>query len=100
MDGFTGFKTAATKELPDAMTVMDPFHVLRLADDALDVCYHRVQQHLHSRREQKNDPLYKARRALHTGADYSPTDSRRDSKRCSHSPSISRSKRPGASISA
>ena len=26
MDGFTGFKTAAPEELPDAVAVMDPFH--------------------------------------------------------------------------
>jgi transposase len=26
MDGFTGFKTAAAEELPDAVTVMDPFY--------------------------------------------------------------------------
>ncbi|MDK9622068.1 transposase, partial [Propionibacterium freudenreichii] len=31
MDGFTGFKTAAAEELPDAAPVMDPFHVIRLA---------------------------------------------------------------------
>jgi transposase len=31
MDGFTGFKTATAEELPDAVTVMDPFHVVRLA---------------------------------------------------------------------
>ena len=36
MDGFTGFKTATTEELPDAVAVMDPFHVVRLAGDALD----------------------------------------------------------------
>ena len=36
MDGFTGFKTATSEELPDAVAVMDPFHVVRLADDALD----------------------------------------------------------------
>ena len=36
MDGFTGFKTATTEELPDAIVVMDPFHVVRLAGDALD----------------------------------------------------------------
>ena len=28
MDGFTGFKTATTEELPDAVAVMDPFHVV------------------------------------------------------------------------
>jgi hypothetical protein len=26
MDGFTGFKTAATEEVPDAVAVMDPFY--------------------------------------------------------------------------
>lgn len=36
MDGFSGFKTATTEELPDAVAVMDPFHVVRLAGDALD----------------------------------------------------------------
>jgi Transposase len=38
MDGFTGFKTAAAEELPDAVAVMGPFHVARLAGDALDLC--------------------------------------------------------------
>ncbi len=69
MDGFAGFKTAAAEELPDAVPVMDPFHVVRLAGDALDQCRRRVQQDLFGRRGMKNDPLYKARRTLHTGAD-------------------------------
>ena len=69
MDGFTGFKTATTEELPDAVAVMDPFHVVRLAGDALDRCRRRVQQDLHGHRGRTNDPLYRARRTLHTGAD-------------------------------
>ena len=69
MDGFAGFKTAAAEELPDAVPVMDPFHVVGLAGDALDQCRRRVQQDLFGRRGMKNDPLYKARRTLHTGAD-------------------------------
>ena len=68
MDGFTGFKTATAEELPDAVTVMDPFHVVRLAGDALDACRRRVQQDLHGHRGRKDDPLYRARRTLHTGA--------------------------------
>ena len=32
MDGFTGHKTAAAETLPEATTVMDPFHVVALAD--------------------------------------------------------------------
>ena len=42
MDGFTGFKTATAEELPDAVAVMDPFHVVRLAGDALDRCRRRA----------------------------------------------------------
>ena len=69
MDGFTGFKTATTEELPDAVAVMDPFHVVQLGGDALDRCRRRVQQELHGHRGRKDDPLYRARRTLHTGAD-------------------------------
>jgi transposase len=69
MDGFTGFKTATAEELPDAVAVMDPFHVVRLAGDALDRCRRRVQQAIHGHRGRTSDPLYSARRTLHTGAD-------------------------------
>lgn len=67
MDGFAGFKTAAAEEAPDAVAVMDPFHVVRLAGDALDDCRRRVQQHIHGHRGREGDPLYGARRTLHTG---------------------------------
>jgi transposase len=69
MDGFTGFKTATAEELPDAVAVMDPFHVVRLAGDALDRCRQRVQQAIHGHRGRKNDPLYSVRRTLHAGVD-------------------------------
>ena len=69
MDGFTGFKTATSEELPDAVAVMDPFHVVRLAGDALDQCRRRVQQQTHGHRGRSGDPLYGARRTLHTGVD-------------------------------
>ena len=69
MDGFTGFKTAAAEELPDAVAVMDPFHVVRLGGDAMDSCRRRVQQELHGHRGLAGDPLYRARRTLHTGED-------------------------------
>ena len=48
---------------------MDPFHVVRLAGDALDQCRRRVQQDLHGHRGRSGDPLYGARRTLHTGLD-------------------------------
>ena len=47
---------------------MDPFHVVRLAGDALDRCRRRVQQAIHDHRGRKDDPLYTSRRTLHTGA--------------------------------
>ncbi|MGY4646547.1 ISL3 family transposase [Mycobacterium sp. URHB0021] len=69
MDGFSGFKTASAEELPDAATVMDPFHVVRLAGNALDQCRRRVQLATCAHRGRKSDPLYRARRTLQTGAD-------------------------------
>ena len=67
MDGFTGFKTAAAEALPDAVEVMDPFHVVQLAGDALDRTRQRVQQQTLGHRGHAGDPLYGVRRTLHTG---------------------------------
>jgi transposase len=67
MDGFTGFKTATNEELPDAVAVMDPFHVVRLGGDAVDRCRRRVHQRLHGHRGRAGDPLYRCRRTLLTG---------------------------------
>ena len=36
MDGFSGFKTASVEELPEAVEVMDPFHVVKLALPVLE----------------------------------------------------------------
>lgn len=55
MEGFAGFKSATTEELPDAVTVMDPFHVVRLTDNALDRCRRRVQHDLHGHRRRTGD---------------------------------------------
>lgn len=67
MNGFSGFKTAAAEELPTATAVMDPFHVVKLAGDALDQCRRRIQQAIHGHRGHAGDPLYMSRRVLHTG---------------------------------
>ena len=69
MDGSIGFKTATTQALPQALAVMDPFHVVRLAGDALDSCRWRVQQDTRGHRRPTGDPLYASRRTLHTGVD-------------------------------
>ena len=67
MDGFTGYKSATKEQLPAATTMMDPFHVVKLAGDALDRGRQRVQQETMGRRGRKHDPLYRARRLLLTG---------------------------------
>ena len=66
MDGFTGYRTAAEAELPQAVTVMDPFHVVHLAADKLTVCRQRIQQLTCGHRGRKGDPLYGIRRLVLT----------------------------------
>ena len=44
-----------------------------MAGDALDQCRRRVQQELHGHRGRAADPLDRARRTLHTGAELLPT---------------------------
>ena len=69
MDGFSGYKSAAASQLPGAVTVMDPFHVVHIAIDALEQCRQRVQQETLGHRGRKGDPLYAARKTLLTGTD-------------------------------
>ena len=47
---------------------MDPFHVVALAASKLDECRRRIQRAIAGRRGRAGDPLYRARRTLHTGA--------------------------------
>ena len=100
MDEFSGFTTATREELPHAVAVMDPFHVVRLAGDALDRCRRRVQLAIHGHRGHKGDPLYAARRTLHTGADLLTTSTSSDSQTCSRPTPTSRSRPRGGSTSA
>ena len=66
MDGFGGYKTAASDQLPEATAVMDPFHVVALAGTKLDLCRQRVQQQTCGHRGRSADPLYRVRRTLRT----------------------------------
>ena len=66
MDGFGGYKTAATEQLPEATPVMDPFHVVALAGEKLDLCRPRIQQQTCGHRGRTGDPLYRVRRTLRT----------------------------------
>ncbi|MDZ4268975.1 MAG: ISL3 family transposase [Mycobacterium sp.] len=66
MDGFTGYKSAAADQVPEATPVMDPFHVVALAGDKLDLCRQRIQQLTCGHRGRTGDPLYGVRRILRT----------------------------------
>lgn len=66
MDGFGGYKTAATAQLPEATAIMDPFHVVALAGLKLDLCRQRIQQLTCGHRGRTGDPLYGVRRTLRT----------------------------------
>jgi transposase len=53
--------------LPKAHQVVDPFHVVSLANRCLDTVRRRVQQSETGHRGWRDDPLYRARRALLVG---------------------------------
>ena len=70
LDPFRGYANAIRDELPDAVAVLDAFHVVKLAGQALDEVRRRVQQQTLQRRGHKDDPLYKVRRTLLTGVEH------------------------------
>ena len=53
--------------LPKAAQVIDSFHVIALANRALDAVRRRVQNEQTGHRGRRDDPLYRARRVLLTG---------------------------------
>ena len=69
LDPFRGYATALRTELPDAVRVLDAFHVVRLGFEAVDEVRRRVQQQTLGHRGRKGDPLYGIRRELRRGAD-------------------------------
>lgn len=64
IDPFQAYATAARAELPAARLVVDHFHVIRLANQALDEVRRRTQQAALGHRGRKTDPLYRIRRRL------------------------------------
>ena len=71
LDPFQGYKNAIDDQLQDATSVLDAFHIVKLAGDALDEVRRRVQQDTLGHRGRKGDPLYQIRlllRASHTQA--------------------------------
>ncbi|PZS30435.1 MAG: ISL3 family transposase [Pseudonocardiales bacterium] len=69
LDPFRGYANAIRDELPDAVAVLDAFHVVRLGTQALDEVRRRVQQDTLGHRGMKHDPLYKIRGLLRHGVE-------------------------------
>ena len=57
LDPYRGYATALRGSLPDAIRVLDPFHVLRLGLSCLDEVRRRVQQQTTGHRGRRGDPL-------------------------------------------
>jgi transposase len=67
IDPYQPYATAVGAGLPEARLVVDHFHVIRLANAALDEVRRRTQQTATGHRGHKADPLYRIRRRLLAG---------------------------------
>ncbi len=70
LDPFRGYANAIRDELPDAVAVLDAFHVVKLGSQVLDEVRRRVQQVTLGHRGHRDDPLYKIRRLLRHGVEH------------------------------
>jgi transposase len=64
LDLSSSYRAVFDTMLPAATQVADPFHVVRVANTALDECRRRVQNETLGHRGRKSDPLYRCRRRL------------------------------------
>lgn len=64
IDAFRGYANALASRLPDAALVIDHFHAVRLANQAVDEVRRRVQHDTLGHRGRAGDPLYGIRRLL------------------------------------
>ena len=69
LDPFRGYKNAIDDQLADATAVLDAFHVVKLATQAVDEVRRRVQQDIHGHRGRAGDPLYRIRNILRAGVE-------------------------------
>lgn len=67
LDPAAGYRRALEDHLDNATLVVDHFHAIRLANQAIDDVRRRVQNETLGHRGRKTDPLYRARRVLLTG---------------------------------
>jgi len=64
IDPHRGYANGVAERLAHATLVVDPFHAIRLANQAIDDVRRRVQQDTFGHRGRKGDPLYGIRRLL------------------------------------
>ena len=69
LEPFQGYKNAIDDQLQDATSVLDAFHIVKLAGDAPGEVRRRVQQDTLGHRGRKGDPLYQIRLLLRTSRD-------------------------------
>ena len=69
LDPFQGYKNAIDDQLQDATSVLDAFHIVKLAGDAPGEVRRRVQQDTTGHRGRKGDPLYQIRNLLRASRD-------------------------------
>ena len=67
LDMSATYAAVYTVTLPKASQVVDPFHLIALANRALDAVRRRVQNEVTGHRGRKDDPLYRVRRVLLRG---------------------------------
>ena len=75
LDPFHGYANAIRDELPEAITVLDAFHVVKLGGQVVDEVRRRVQQDTLGHRGRAGDPLYGIRRVLRRGHDHHSEES-------------------------
>ena len=64
LDPAAGYRAALDEHLPNAIRVVDHFHAIKLANQAIDDVRRRTQQVTLGHRGHKHDPLYRGRRVL------------------------------------
>ena len=70
------YRKSLRAHLPNAVAVADPFHVVGVANRALDNTRRRVQQETRGHRGRKDDPLYRSRKLLAMGEERLDSDTR------------------------
>ena len=63
------YRAGMSPHLDHTLRVADPFHVVRVGNRCLDTVRRRVQNETLGHRDRKDDPLYRIRKLLLSGAE-------------------------------